>query len=305
MTDARRRQWISWDVFFNTGTLGSTLREEYGVVGCWVFNSYLCACKKNSVQGRISYTSDAEALAIMGLPGLQLVNEAGEPFTLDDLWTFLARKRQIRRTRRGRITDVISTRWEQWQKPPGKRDEHTTKTPPIAVAHETNAEGTANQRTQKPRSNPRNTNGLSRDVTPDIDLDHDPDIDPDPESERDLDPDPAGRSRTAVDDAIDLHRHQQTKTSLTAGEGVKLRGLLDRLEAMCKAESRTAVRADAVTVIAQAQQQGVPLDVLESAINELGRGAPVLPRAVVPVIQRHCERRGLPTPMFAGVGMAS
>lgn len=121
-----RRQWFALDVnvFDNDLTIG--LREEFGTVGLCMWVGFLAACKRNVVQGKIRYSSDAECLSLMGLPALELIDEEGEPFKLDDFWTYLGRHKQTSVTRRKRLTDITATRWEQWQKS-AKRDEEAER----------------------------------------------------------------------------------------------------------------------------------------------------------------------------------
>lgn len=113
--DRRRRQWLAVDVHYYDSTLAESLREEFGINAVVIFDAYLRACKRNSVQGQLTYGSDADFLAQIGLPGLALVDETGTGWTLDALWTFLGRMKNIRRTVRGRLTNVRATRWEQWE----------------------------------------------------------------------------------------------------------------------------------------------------------------------------------------------
>lgn len=161
--DKRRSRWIAFDVYFFDDDLGIAIRDRFGPVGLTLFMAFLCACKRNSIQGRFRYTSDVEALMVLGLPGLELVNEQGEAFTLDDFWTLLGQRKQTRRTRRGRITDVVSTRWERWQKGYGTKagDEQTS------------------------RSDPENTEQIDDESEAITALDPDPDIDPDKDTDID------------------------------------------------------------------------------------------------------------------------
>lgn len=138
------------------------------------------------------------------------------------------------------------------------------------------------------------------------DLYPNPDLHPNPN----LDIEPVPLTTPLVlspaEDAMALRADQrEAKESQSKGGGEKLRGLFDRLEAMCCAENRSTVRSECVAVIGQCVAGGVPLDLLERAIDELGRGKPVLPRSLVPVIQRHCTRRGVPSPLFAEIGKAA
>lgn len=115
MADARRRQWLAVDVHYASSKLGLGLRENFGIIGVTVFDLFLRTCKRNAIQGEITYNSDQDFLAQIGMPGLVLVNERGTAWTLDELFTYLGQQKNTRRTRRGALTVVRSTRWEQWE----------------------------------------------------------------------------------------------------------------------------------------------------------------------------------------------
>lgn len=118
MMDGRRRQWVTWDVQFNGGPLGVALREEFGVVGMFVFNSFICACAQSAELGTITYTNDAQALALMQLWGLPLINEEGETWTLDELWMFLARRHVVTKKRyRSGWVEVKCRNFGQYYRP--------------------------------------------------------------------------------------------------------------------------------------------------------------------------------------------
>lgn len=265
--DRRRRQWIAWDVYFNDGALGTGIRQRFGVCGITVFTSFLSACKKSSVQGQMTYGNDTEALAILALPGLRLVNEQGEEWTLDDFWTYLGQRKQIRRRRRGRITDVISTRWEQWQNTPGGK--------------------------KTGRSEARNTGELETNTGDDNDIDNDPDIDPDLESDNDPDTPPTSTNQPRP--AAPL---EGGGSSTSEGQG-KTEGLVRMLAAACTAENRKRVEIEAVLVIGLCKPHA-PTAVLEAAVLSTVRAKepPVLPRAVIKSFQRECRKRGLPAPLI-------
>ncbi len=114
--DGRRSQWIAFDALFFGSTTCDRLLDEFGPAGVTVWLAYLCACKRNLVPGQISVLGDADTLAQLGLPGLPLVNSTGEEWTLDALWTQLGRAKNVSRRRRGRVTDIVCTRWGHWQK---------------------------------------------------------------------------------------------------------------------------------------------------------------------------------------------
>lgn len=121
-----RRQWFALDVNVFDNDLTVDLRDEFGPVGLCMWVGFLAACKRNVVPGKIRYSSEAECLSLMGLPALELVDEFGEPFKLDDFWTFLGQHKQTRVTRSKRLVDVVATRWEEWQKS-AKRDEEAER----------------------------------------------------------------------------------------------------------------------------------------------------------------------------------
>lgn len=148
MTDGRRRRWIKWDVYFLDGPLGLAIRRRFGPTGISLFLGFIAGCKRNHHPGRITFSSPEEALVVMGLPGLRLVDEDGKPFELDAFWTVLAHHKQITRRRSGRLTHVISSRWTDWQE-----DADKPKTG-----------------TQKPRSAPQNTGAIPGDCEGDTGL---------------------------------------------------------------------------------------------------------------------------------------
>lgn len=113
--DGRRRQWLAVDVYYPSSKLALGLRERFGVNGVIVFDFFLRACKRNHVQGEMSYISEADFLNAIGLPGLALTNERGLSWSLDEFFTYLGQQKNTRRTRRGDITYVVSTRWERWE----------------------------------------------------------------------------------------------------------------------------------------------------------------------------------------------
>lgn len=108
-------QWIALDVNYYLSPLALRLRERFGPVGLILWPAFLCACKRSPIQGRITFGSDTEALYLMGLGGLDLVDGNGVKFELDDFWTLLGQLKQTKRTRRGQLSNVTSTHWERWQ----------------------------------------------------------------------------------------------------------------------------------------------------------------------------------------------
>jgi hypothetical protein len=123
MSDKRRRRWVAHDVYFLDGPLGIALYDRFGAPGVALWYAFIAAAKKHHIEGRITYASDAEALTLLGLPGLELVDHHGHPFTLDDFWRLLGDHKVTRRTSRGRATQVVCTRWAEWQDPKATRSQ--------------------------------------------------------------------------------------------------------------------------------------------------------------------------------------
>lgn len=119
--DKRRRRYVMHDVYFLDDPLGCAIYDNFGAAGVAIWMGFIAACKKNHIEGEMSYTTDAEALAVLGLPGLELHRPGGgEPFTLEDFWSLLGDHKVTRRRRSGRRLHVISTRWTEWQVNPRK-----------------------------------------------------------------------------------------------------------------------------------------------------------------------------------------
>ena len=115
MADGRRTRWVAHDVYFLDDGLGSAMFDRFGAAGIALWHGFIAACKKNHVEGEVSWASDAEALLIFGLPGMPLVDSAGEPFALNDWLDLLSDHKVIRRTSRARRLKVACTRWKRWQ----------------------------------------------------------------------------------------------------------------------------------------------------------------------------------------------
>ena len=111
-----RKQWVALDVHVFDSDLSIDIRERFGPVGLCLWVGFLAACKRNIVQGQIRYSSDAECLTILGLPGVELVNEDLDEFTLDDFWAFLGQRKNTSRTNRKRLVTIKATHWAKWQK---------------------------------------------------------------------------------------------------------------------------------------------------------------------------------------------
>lgn len=125
MTDGRR--WLALDADMFGKRFTHDLYDRFGPTGVAVWVAFLCACKQSRVPGRIKVMNSTQAAYELGIAGWELVDNKGEPWDLDDFWTFTGRKKQTRRTPHGRRTDarrtpygqcfdVVATHWERWQK---------------------------------------------------------------------------------------------------------------------------------------------------------------------------------------------
>jgi hypothetical protein len=108
-------QWLKLDAFLPARPFSQQLMERFGLSGLGMWVAFLAACKRQPTQGRIAFISYDEALQIMGVYGCCLLDNEGQPWTLEDFFNFTGRKRQTRRTMRGRTLYVTSTHWEDWQ----------------------------------------------------------------------------------------------------------------------------------------------------------------------------------------------
>lgn len=157
MTGGQRWLALDADLMGKPFTLDLYHRFGWAGIGTWV--AFLCACKRSRVPGQIRFLSDADAAAQMGILGWDLVDKAGDNWSLEDFWLYTGRKKQTKRTRRGREMNVIATHWDHWQQTAGRAKE---------------AERMRTSRAEKPRTRTApTTNGSGTNVRPDRDLDRD------------------------------------------------------------------------------------------------------------------------------------
>ena len=155
--DGRRSRWIAFDVMFYGNDLGVNIRHKFGAPGLVLFSAFLCACKRNPTEGKFEYLSPEDAMAQLGVPGMDLVNEAGDNWTLDVFWTYLGQQKMTSKRRRGRITEITATRWERWQYAFGKQTERERKSRSRATNTRTEpGHSTDDPRTDKTRQDINN-----------------------------------------------------------------------------------------------------------------------------------------------------
>jgi hypothetical protein len=104
--DGRRRRWIPLSVEFPFDKTGTRLQEEFGPAGLAVWVALLTAAKRAHVQGQFSYTTETEAWFNLGI--------IDPPFPLSDFLKVTGQLKKTRKRRRGRITDIQITAWEEW-----------------------------------------------------------------------------------------------------------------------------------------------------------------------------------------------
>ena len=171
MADARRTRWVAHDVYFLDDGLGAAMFERFGAAGVALWHGFIAACKKNHVEGEISFASVPEALTVFGLPGMPLVDGDGEPFELDDWFKLLSDHKVIRRTSRARRLKVACTKWTRWQ----QSARRSTKAEQEAARRAEVDEQSRRSNEEKPATIPaRNGHGTATD----LDTDTDPDTDP-------------------------------------------------------------------------------------------------------------------------------
>lgn len=163
-----RRRWLALDADLFGKRFTHELYDQFGTAGVAVWVAYLCACKRSRTPGVFHCFNSADALGQLGLIGWELVDNAGDKWTLNDFWTFTGRKKQTKRIAHGREMDVVATHWGHWQND---------------ARMEARREQMRSSRAQKRDiPNPRLGHATVTNVAPDTDTDTDTDISPLPPS---------------------------------------------------------------------------------------------------------------------------
>lgn len=105
-----KRRWIPLSTDFPHDKTGTRLQEEFGPAGIGIWVALLTAAKRAHVQGQFSYRSEEGAWTELGI--------IDPPCTLEEFLAVTGRMKKTRKRRRGRITDVQITVWEQWNNAP-------------------------------------------------------------------------------------------------------------------------------------------------------------------------------------------
>jgi hypothetical protein len=108
-------QWLKLDVYFIGKPFTMKLMDRFGAAGVVTWIAFLAACKRSSVQGRVTYMSDIEARHELFIHDMPLKDDRGDPWTLDDFFTFTGKMKQTRKNAHGRVKNVTCTHWERWQ----------------------------------------------------------------------------------------------------------------------------------------------------------------------------------------------
>ena len=203
MADGRRTRWVAHDVYFLDEGLGHAMFERFGGIGIALWHGFIAACKKNHIEGQTSWSSDVEALQVLGLPGMSLVDNDGVPFTLDEWMKLLSDHKVIRRTSRGRRVKVACTKWTRWQHDARRAREAARK------AKDRSAEGEQNRRSDE--ENTRTSPGQPPDETlPDTDTDTDTELLGEDKPRKPKPPDPIW---DAVMEACGLNQSELTESA--------------------------------------------------------------------------------------------
>lgn len=110
------RPWVAWDVYFYDNSFTMALIDRFGLAGPAVFLAFILACKKSYIPGRIRYRNEAQALDIMGIPDAVLIDNEGQPWTLDEFWELCGRHHQTKRLRTSHGGKTIVARgFDEWQ----------------------------------------------------------------------------------------------------------------------------------------------------------------------------------------------
>jgi hypothetical protein len=125
VSDGRRWLALDADMFGKPFTLDLQHRFGWAGIGTWI--AFLCACKRSRTPGTVRYLNEADARAQLGILGIDLVDNQGENWSLEDFWLYTGRKKQTRRTRRGREMNITATHWGRWQQDAGKSREAERK----------------------------------------------------------------------------------------------------------------------------------------------------------------------------------
>lgn len=162
LVDARRRRYVPMDSLLAFGDFGTKLAAKWGMEGLCSWMLFLAACKRETVEGIFTYTSEAEGWGKLGA--------AASGFTLDEFFTFTGRLRKTSRRRHGRIVYVTCTGWNTWNEDWKRERDAAQKS---SKRREKTSDGTG---TKGGRS--------SADTSPDVDVDVDTPLTPLSDKER-------------------------------------------------------------------------------------------------------------------------
>lgn len=157
-------RWLAIDADMMGKPFTHQLYQRFGWAGIGVWVAFLCACKRSRNPGSIRFLNESDASAQLGILGWELVDTKGENWDLTDFWTFTGRKKQTKRTSRGREMNVRATHWGRWQETARTQNERDRKSRWAAQ----NRVDTTSRTRRVPR----------REVDADIDIDSDTPLPP-------------------------------------------------------------------------------------------------------------------------------
>lgn len=158
------QRWLALDADLMGKPFTLDLYHQFGWAGIGTWIAFLCACKRSRIPGTIRFLNEADARAQLGILGWELVDNDGKEWSLTDFWLYTGRKKQTRRTSRGREMNVRATHWGHWQQDAGRARQ---------------AEQKRTSREQKrPKTSGHVPDTSRTNVRPDIDLDSDTPLPP-------------------------------------------------------------------------------------------------------------------------------
>lgn len=112
------RRWVVLDADYFSNDFTDKLADRFGWAGVATWIALICAAKKHYPAGELWFSSEAEALHLMCISGWPLVDNDGQPWTLDEFFEFTGRRHMTSNRRRqmsGRRREMSLRRWNEWQ----------------------------------------------------------------------------------------------------------------------------------------------------------------------------------------------
>ena len=94
--DKRRRPFVAVETDWGGDDL---LAARWGPTGYAVWVKFLQACKRSTVEGRVSFRSEEQLRSELRIVGWELLDVEGKPFGLEEFFTWTGRRKWTRRNR--------------------------------------------------------------------------------------------------------------------------------------------------------------------------------------------------------------